>query len=227
MGDHRSDSRDSRDHLGDPGGGIVPVDKVIGRADWIVWPFGRWPVAWTDRRPSPRVPAAAGRRAMGRPRTRAGRTTAAGRRRRDAARAEHGGGDGPAPAAGGRTERRQAGPQRQAAARRRSAAREMPLLVVVALLIALVLKTFLVQAFVIPSGSMEQTIKIGDRVLVDKLTPWFGAKPQRGDVVVFKDPGGWLERARRRRPDRTRWSSSRSRRSSPSSACCPPTTSRT
>ncbi len=62
----------------------------------------------------------------------------------------------------------------------------------VALLIALVLKTFLVQAFVIPSGSMEQTIRIDDRVLVDKLTPWFGARPERGDVVVFKDPGGWL-----------------------------------
>ncbi len=40
---------------------------------------------------------------------------------------------------------------------------------------------------------MEQTIRIGDRVLVDKLTPWFGSKPQRGDVVVFKDPGGWLQ----------------------------------
>ncbi|MFD9504674.1 signal peptidase I [Streptomyces sp. NPDC060035] len=77
--------------------------------------------------------------------------------------------------------------------RRRSAIKEIPLLVLVALLIALVLKTFLVQAFVIPSGSMEQTIKIGDRVLVDKLTPWFGSKPQRGDVVVFKDPGGWLQ----------------------------------
>lgn len=76
--------------------------------------------------------------------------------------------------------------------RRRSLAREVPLLVMVALLIALVLKTFLVQAFVIPSGSMEQTIKIGDRVLVDKFTPWFGAEPHRGDVVVFKDPGGWL-----------------------------------
>ncbi|MDX6354830.1 MAG: signal peptidase, partial [Streptomyces sp.] len=35
MGDHRDDSRDSRDHLGDPGGGTVPVDKVIGRAEWI------------------------------------------------------------------------------------------------------------------------------------------------------------------------------------------------
>lgn len=77
--------------------------------------------------------------------------------------------------------------------RRRSAVKEIPLLVGVAVLIALVLKTFLVQAFVIPSGSMEQTIRIGDRVLVDKLTPWFGSKPQRGDVVVFKDPGGWLQ----------------------------------
>jgi signal peptidase I len=76
--------------------------------------------------------------------------------------------------------------------RRRGAVKEIPLLVGVAVLIALVLKTFLVQAFVIPSGSMEQTIQIGDRVLVDKLTPWFGSEPQRGDVVVFKDPGGWL-----------------------------------
>ncbi|MDX3182367.1 signal peptidase I [Streptomyces sp. ME02-7008A-1] len=77
--------------------------------------------------------------------------------------------------------------------RRRSAIKEIPLLVLVALLIALFLKTFLVQAFVIPSGSMEQTIRIGDRVLVDKLTPWFGSEPRRGDVVVFKDPGGWLQ----------------------------------
>ncbi|MFI9719559.1 signal peptidase I [Streptomyces sp. NPDC052396] len=42
MGDHRSASRDSRDHLGEPGGGMVPVDRVIGRADWIGWPLGRW-----------------------------------------------------------------------------------------------------------------------------------------------------------------------------------------
>lgn len=42
MGDHRSRSSDSRDHLGSPGGGMVPVDKVIGRVDWIGWPFGRW-----------------------------------------------------------------------------------------------------------------------------------------------------------------------------------------
>lgn len=71
--------------------------------------------------------------------------------------------------------------------------RELPMILVVALVIALLLKTFLVQVFVIPSGSMEQTIQIGDRVLVDKATPWFGAQLQRGEVVVFKDPGGWLE----------------------------------
>ncbi|MFE3829272.1 signal peptidase I, partial [Streptomyces sp. NPDC059092] len=44
MGDHRSNSRDSRDHLGEPGGGMVPVERVIGRADWIGWPMGRWSV---------------------------------------------------------------------------------------------------------------------------------------------------------------------------------------
>jgi signal peptidase I len=42
LGDHRSDSRDSRDHLGSPGGGMIPVGDVIGRADWIVWPYGHW-----------------------------------------------------------------------------------------------------------------------------------------------------------------------------------------
>jgi signal peptidase I len=95
--------------------------------------------------------------------------------------------------AGGRTRAERRKLQRKVRRkRRRSAVREIPLLVGVAVLIALVLKTFLVQAFVIPSGSMEQTIRIGDRVLVDKFTPGFGSKPQRGDVVVFHDPGGWL-----------------------------------
>ncbi|MGK5544248.1 signal peptidase I [Streptomyces sp. URMC 127] len=95
-------------------------------------------------------------------------------------------------AAGGRAARRKAA-RRVKRRRRRSAVKEVPILIAVALLIALVLKTFLVQAFVIPSGSMEQTIRIGDRVLVDKLTPWFGSRPQRGDVIVFRDPGGWWD----------------------------------
>lgn len=42
LGDHRARSSDSRDHLGSPGGGMVPVDDVVGRADWIVWPYGHW-----------------------------------------------------------------------------------------------------------------------------------------------------------------------------------------
>ncbi|GHA99930.1 signal peptidase I [Streptomyces termitum] len=104
-------------------------------------------------------------------------------------RADAGPDDAAAPP--GRADRRRLA-RRVKRRRQRSALREIPLLVGVAVLIALVLKTFLVQAFVIPSGSMEQTIRIDDRVLVDKLTPWFGSAPQRGDVVVFKDPGSWL-----------------------------------
>ncbi|THA28784.1 signal peptidase I [Streptomyces sp. A1277] len=71
--------------------------------------------------------------------------------------------------------------------------KELPLLIGVALILALLIKTFLVQAFSIPSDSMQNTLQRGDRVLVDKLTPWFGAEPERGEVVVFHDPGGWLE----------------------------------
>ncbi|MEV5611692.1 signal peptidase I [Streptomyces sp. NPDC052225] len=75
----------------------------------------------------------------------------------------------------------------------RSFWKELPLLIVIALVLALVIKTFLVQAFSIPSASMENTLQIGDRVLVDKLTPWFGSEPERGEVIVFHDPDGWLE----------------------------------
>ncbi|MFD9624087.1 signal peptidase I [Streptomyces virginiae] len=75
---------------------------------------------------------------------------------------------------------------------RRSWRRELLVLAGIALILALGLKTFLVQAFSIPSTSMQNTLQVGDRVLVDKLTPWFGAEPQRGEVVVFQDPGGWL-----------------------------------
>ena len=60
-------------------------------------------------------------------------------------------------------------------------------------MLALLIKTFLVQAFSIPSESMQNTLQPGDRVLVDKLTPWFGSEPARGEVVVFHDPGNWLD----------------------------------
>ncbi len=79
--------------------------------------------------------------------------------------------------------------------RQRSFWKELPLLIGIALVLALLIKTFLVQAFSIPSESMMNTLKKGDRVLVDKLTPWFGSEPERGEVVVFHDPGGWLETA--------------------------------
>ena len=61
----------------------------------------------------------------------------------------------------------------------------------VALVMALVIKTFFVQAFYIPSESMEPGLVTNDRILVQKPSYWFG-EPDRGDVVVFEDPGGWL-----------------------------------
>jgi len=66
---------------------------------------------------------------------------------------------------------------------------ELPILVLVALVVAVVIKTFLVQAFFIPSGSMRPTLEIGDRVLVNKLS-YAWSEPVLGDVVVFEPPWG-------------------------------------
>src|ERR1700712_1652410 len=61
-----------------------------------------------------------------------------------------------------------------------------------ALVISFLIKTFLIRSFYIPSGSMEETLHLQDRVIVSLLTP--GVTPlKHGDVVVFTDPGGWLE----------------------------------
>ncbi|MFC7016851.1 signal peptidase I [Streptomyces viridiviolaceus] len=79
-----------------------------------------------------------------------------------------------------------------AAKKQRSFWKELPILIGIALVLALLIKTFLVQAFSIPSASMQNTLTEGDRVLVDKLTPWFGSEPDRGEVVVFHDPDQWL-----------------------------------
>lgn len=69
--------------------------------------------------------------------------------------------------------------------------RETVIVVGTALVLSLLIKTFLVQAFFIPSPSMEATLVRGDRVLVSQLTPGpFDLK--RGDIAVFRDPGGWL-----------------------------------
>ena len=66
---------------------------------------------------------------------------------------------------------------------------ELPILVLVALVVAVLIKTFLVQAFWIPSGSMIHTLEINDRVLVNKLSYVFG-EPERGDIIVFDPPFG-------------------------------------
>ncbi|MDQ4005932.1 MAG: signal peptidase I [Actinomycetota bacterium] len=67
--------------------------------------------------------------------------------------------------------------------------RELPGLIVIAFLLALLIKSFLVQAFFIPSQSMVPTLKVGDRVLVNKLVYDFG-EPEQGDIIVFEDPHG-------------------------------------
>jgi len=69
---------------------------------------------------------------------------------------------------------------------------ESILLLGIALVLAIVIKTFFVQAFYIPSESMEPGLIKNDRILVQKVSYWFGGDPSRGDVVVFEDPGGWL-----------------------------------
>lgn len=60
-------------------------------------------------------------------------------------------------------------------------------MVVGALVASTLLRMFLIQAFVIPSGSMENTLQVGDRIAVQKVVPF-----QRGDIVVFADDLGWL-----------------------------------
>jgi len=68
---------------------------------------------------------------------------------------------------------------------------ESILLVVTAMVMAVVVKTFFLQAFYIPSESMEPTMLVDDKILVQKVSYW-GGDVKRGDIVVFDDPGGWL-----------------------------------
>jgi len=69
---------------------------------------------------------------------------------------------------------------------------EMFLLLGIALVLAIVIKAFFMQAFYIPSGSMNDTLVFNDRILVQKVSYWSGG-PERGDVVVFEDPASWLD----------------------------------
>lgn len=78
--------------------------------------------------------------------------------------------------------------QRRSGGRFGSFVKELLIVVVGALIVSSLLRAFVGQMFIIPSESMENTLLVGDRVVVQKLTD-----PKRGDVVVFEDPGGWLE----------------------------------
>jgi signal peptidase I len=75
--------------------------------------------------------------------------------------------------------------------RKGSVLREFPILVIVALAVSLLIKTLIVQFFFIPSGSMENTLQVQDRVAVNKI-PFIAKNINRGDVVVFRDPSNWL-----------------------------------
>ena len=61
----------------------------------------------------------------------------------------------------------------------------------VALVLSVLVRTFVAQAFYVPSGSMENTLQVQDRILVSKLSTEIGGV-HRGEIVVFTDPGGWL-----------------------------------
>ena len=69
--------------------------------------------------------------------------------------------------------------------------RETAIVLVCALVVSWLIKTFLVQAFYIPSESMQDTLEVGDRIMVSRLAPG-PFDLNRGDIIVFRDPGFWL-----------------------------------
>jgi signal peptidase I len=115
----------------------------------------------------------------------------------DSAASEPRDGDAPAQAEG--TDPAETGPAetgpavggpRSGRRKQRSFWRELPILVAIALLLAVLIKTYAIQAFWIPSGSMENTLEINDRVLVNKIV-YHTRDIHRGDIVVFNGDGSW------------------------------------
>ncbi len=82
-------------------------------------------------------------------------------------------------------DREPGGPERSAP--EKSVIRQYAEAFLIAIVLALVIRTFVVQAFKIPSGSMLPTLQIGDHIMVNKFTYWF-TDPKRGDIIVFKFP---------------------------------------
>jgi signal peptidase I len=87
---------------------------------------------------------------------------------------------------------RRHGLHRQRARKKLPLWQETLLLLVLALLLAIVVKSLFIQAFYIPSASMEPQFVENDRILVQKVSYWGSGSPQRGDIVVFADPDHWL-----------------------------------
>ena len=77
-----------------------------------------------------------------------------------------------------------------ASRQRGSVWRELPVLIVIAVLVAVTIRVFVLQTFWIPSGSMEHTLDVNDRVLVNKVSYDFRA-PHRGEIIVFRSPVSW------------------------------------
>jgi len=80
---------------------------------------------------------------------------------------------------------------RHRAKRKPNLLRELVQVVVAALVLSVLVRTFLIQAFYVPSSSMEDTLQRNDRIVVSKINTKFTGV-NRTDVVVFHDPGGWL-----------------------------------
>ena len=76
--------------------------------------------------------------------------------------------------------------------RTRAWARDGAVMVLLVLVLGIIVKAFFLQAFYIPSQSMQPGLVENDRIVVQKVSYWLGGSPQRGDVVVFEDPGDWL-----------------------------------
>jgi signal peptidase I len=93
-------------------------------------------------------------------------------------------------AAGATTEKRTR-PKRRKLTGWRAFLRDVALILIAAVVISFLIKTFLIRSFYIPSQSMEDTLHINDRIIVNELVPNL-VPVERGDIVVFRDPGGWL-----------------------------------
>jgi signal peptidase I len=93
------------------------------------------------------------------------------------------------PDAGGTTDRDGKRPSKSRSAK--LFARDVLFILLAAIVISFLIKTFLIRSFYIPSGSMENTLQVNDRIIVNELEPKL-ISISRGDVIVFKDPGGWL-----------------------------------